>query len=107
MLAQLFHASKLELSDFKIVCEAARLIIPSVEDREPFDEKSELFDKLALDGEKFDIDDARACFAAVEFIMTSAGLYGTPDDVLLAELEQLGLPSEHSQILCSMMGEAK
>lgn len=68
-----------------------------------FDEKTRLFDKLELDDEKFDLDDARACFAAVDFIMSNARLYGTSSDILSTELEQLGLPSEHSQSLCSLM----
>lgn len=96
ILAQLFHASSLTLERFKLICESVRerLVI----DNKQFDDG--LFDKLKLD-DLFDIDDARACFAAVNYIISNAFLYRVDPSLLGIELEQLGLPNEHCKLLCN------
>lgn len=96
-MAQLFYASRLELWRFKLICESVRDSI--IKDNKNFDDC--LFDKLDLDDEVFDIDDARACFAAVNYIIENALLYKVSPSLLSIELEQLGLASEHCQLLCN------
>lgn len=53
----------------------------------------------------FDIDDARACFGAIDYIINQSCLHGVSLQTLAVELEQLGLSSEHTSELCKMMGE--
>lgn len=60
-----------------------------------------LFDRLDLDSDVFDIDDARACFAAVHYIISNASQYKVSNSLLSIELEQLGLPSDHCQLVCN------
>jgi hypothetical protein len=107
ILAQLFHASKWSKRDFGILCKTVRDAISSEAD---YDE-SKLFDDLGLfdvdkspsradTSQRLDIDDVRACFGALNFILTRGRLYGVSERQLLIELEQLGLASEHSRVLC-------
>lgn len=96
-MAQLFYASKLELWQFSLICESVRDTILS--SNEEFDDG--LFNRLNLDNDVFDIDDARACFAAVHYIISNASQYKVSDSLLNIELEQLGLPSEHCQMVCN------
>jgi len=83
-----------------LICDS---VIETIIGNGRFDE--ELFNKLELDNEVFDIDDARACFGAVNFIITSACIHQVPVNLLRVELEQLGLASEHAQLVCSGMSE--
>lgn len=101
ILAQLFHASKLELDKFKLICESVRDTI--LADGQ-FDD--ELFAALGLDEEYFDIDDARACFAAINYIISNSCLYQVTSECLRNELEQLGLPGEHCECLCGIMDKS-
>lgn len=100
ILAQLFHSSKLDLPRFKLICESVRDTIVA---GGHFNQ--DLLDKLKLDEEVFDIDDARACFGAVNYIITNACQLELPSERVIIELEQLGLPSEHCQLLCNVMSE--
>lgn len=100
ILAQLFHGSQLDLARFELICESVKDTLIS---RGNFNEL--LYDELVLDEEAFDIDDARACFAAIHFIITNACLYHVSSEALSTELEQLGLASEHCQVLCRVLTE--
>eukprot|EP00250_Pteridium_aquilinum_P007201 c16974_g1_i1 orf=127-684(-) len=44
--------------------------------------------------------DLKACVALVHFIVTSAAKFNLNEDILSKELQQLGLPKEHSNALC-------
>lgn len=101
-MAQLFHASRLELPKFKLICESVKDTILA---KGQLDEEL-LLDSLGVEDEIFDIDDARACFAAVDYIMSNACQHQVTRDMLAIELEQLGLPSEHCQLLCQMMNDS-
>nr|CAD7416221.1 unnamed protein product [Timema poppensis] len=54
--------------------------------------------KLTSDA-KFEVGDVKASVAAVEFILTSSSRHDVEEDVLSSELQQLGLPREHSTSL--------
>lgn len=95
ILAQLFHASRLSLERFEMMCNSVKTTITC---DGQFDVNQ--FDSLDLDDDGFDIDDARCCFAAIHLVMTHARLYDVSITKLQVELEQLGLPTEHSRILC-------
>lgn len=61
--------------------------------------------QLELDekGAAFDMDDARACFACIHYIITSVCLHKVPKEVLHLELEQCGLPSKHCSCICELL----
>lgn len=101
-MAQLFHASRLDLARFSLICDSVR---DTILNDGQFDSK--LWPQLNLDDEKFDIDDARACFGAMHFIITNSCLYGVEGELLRLELEQSGLPSGHSQYLCKSFESVK
>lgn len=102
-MAQLFHASKLELDEFKYICATVQETIfagGNLEETKFFDRLQELGGSNKA---QLDIDDVRACFAAVNYIMTNSVVYQVSSKQIHDELEQLGLPSEHSSALCDLM----
>lgn len=61
-------------------------------------------EKLTSDA-KYDVKDIKASIAAIAFILSSAAKYAVDGDSLANELQQLGLPKEHSASLCRLYGE--
>ncbi|XP_033725446.1 COMM domain-containing protein 4-like [Pecten maximus] len=55
--------------------------------------------KLTSDA-KFEIGDVKASLAALSFVLSSAAKYGIDGESLSNELQQLGLPKEHTSALC-------
>ncbi|XP_064596063.1 COMM domain-containing protein 4-like [Liolophura sinensis] len=55
--------------------------------------------KLTADA-KFEVGDVKASIAALNFILSSAAKYNVDGESLANELQQLGLPKEHSMALC-------
>nr|AAQ20037.1 hypothetical protein FLJ20452 [Branchiostoma belcheri tsingtauense] len=55
--------------------------------------------KLTADA-KYEAGDVKASIAALSFILSSAAKYQVDGDSLSNELQQLGLPKEHSSSLC-------
>lgn len=107
ILAQLFHCSKLDLNIFSLICASVR---ETVLNDGKLDETG-LFKQLGIYESEparasLDIDDARACFAALNYIMTSACIHQVTTRQLGNELEQLGLESEHCQVVCRTLEEA-
>lgn len=49
---------------------------------------------------KYSIGDIKASVSGLEFIITSAAKHGVSGETLSNELQQLGLPKEHSSALC-------
>lgn len=110
VLAQLFRASSLELDKFKLICCSVKSTLLA---QGNFDTLLFELMKLPRDGEpepkneiEFDIDDTRACFAAVDFIMRNSNRYSVDEPMLNLELLQLGLPQNHSNILCNTLYNA-
>lgn len=101
LLAQLFYASTLDLNRFKLICENVKETIIA----DGFLDEKEFFTSLELDEEKFDIDDARACFGAINYIITSACNHKITSQLLSNELLQLGLPTDHTSLLCDIIDE--
>lgn len=56
-------------------------------------------EKLTSDA-KYDLSDVKASIAALSYILSSAAKYRVDGDSLSNELQQLGLPKEHSVALC-------
>ncbi|XP_050398696.1 COMM domain-containing protein 4 [Patella vulgata] len=61
--------------------------------------------KLTSDA-KFESGDVKASIAVLSFILTSAAKYNVDGETLSNELQQLGLPKEHSTSLCKSYGDA-
>lgn len=61
-------------------------------------------EKLTSDA-KYDLGDIKATLAALSFILSSAARYTVDGDSLANELQQLGLPKEHSISFCKLYGE--
>ncbi|XP_065184521.1 COMM domain-containing protein 4-like [Sycon ciliatum] len=54
---------------------------------------------------KYEPSDVKASIAALHFIISNAGKYAVASEVLSSELQQLGLPKEHSSALCRAYGD--
>lgn len=107
ILAQLFHASKLDIKTFELICQSVK---DTIFNDGQLDELN-LFTQLGIydlqynvapSDLAFDIDDARACFGAIHYIMGHACIYKVTAKQLKNEMEQLGLASEHSRTLCNI-----
>lgn len=61
----------------------------------------EKLEKLANDS-KLELNDIKACVALLEFILKSSAKYNVNNDTLSSELQQLGLPKEHSTSICKV-----
>ena len=61
-------------------------------------------EKLTSDA-KYEPSDVKASVAALSFVLSSAAKYSVDGDSLSNELQQLGLPKEHSTALCKTYGE--
>lgn len=55
--------------------------------------------KLTADS-SLGLSDVKACIAAVHFFITSAAKFDLDENTVTKELQQLGLPKEHSDSLC-------
>ncbi|ELU04548.1 hypothetical protein CAPTEDRAFT_127889, partial [Capitella teleta] len=60
--------------------------------------------KLTADA-KFEVGDVKASIAALSFILSSAAKFSVDGETLSNELQQLGLPKEHSTSLCKSYGD--
>ncbi|RUS69899.1 hypothetical protein EGW08_022340 [Elysia chlorotica] len=61
--------------------------------------------KLTSDA-KFETGDIKASIAALTFILSSAAKYDVDQETLSNELQQLGLPKEHTTSLCKSYSDA-
>ncbi|XP_075222265.1 COMM domain-containing protein 4 [Lycorma delicatula] len=60
--------------------------------------------KLTADA-KLDLEDMKASIMALVFILESSARYGVSESALSNELQQIGLPREHSQAICKVYCE--
>lgn len=63
--------------------------------------------KIAATGEEASASDIKASVAALSFILSSAARHDVEESTLTNELQQLGLPKEHSDSLCRPYQEQK
>jgi len=54
---------------------------------------------------KYDTSDVKAAIAVLEFILSSAARYDVESAPLSDEMQQLGLPKEHSVALCKLFAD--
>lgn len=72
-------------------------VVKTILSGEPIDERK--FEALGS------IDDLKATFSCVRFLLLNAVRFGVGKSILSIELQQLGLPREHSQALGKVLDE--
>lgn len=99
VLAEISTLSKLSSVKMRLLC--AQVI------KEFLGEKIDYakVEKLTSDA-KFDLSDVKASLTGLGFILSSAAKYSVDGESLSNELQQLGLPKEHSISLCRVYGES-
>uniref|UniRef100_A0A1L8DC73 COMM domain-containing protein n=1 Tax=Nyssomyia neivai TaxID=330878 RepID=A0A1L8DC73_9DIPT len=94
------HSTLSVLSSVKLRV-LAQMIAKSVLGEDIPEEK--LFEIMSAN--KMDVRSARSAFSCLRFMITSAVRHNTPPAIFEAELQQLGLPKEHSAAICRTLGE--
>ncbi|XP_026476754.1 COMM domain-containing protein 4 [Ctenocephalides felis] len=98
LLAELHALSR--LSSVR-VRQLATLVVQSILDGKVDEEK---LIKIMSDT-KLDILSIKAASSCVNFVLQSAARHGAVDSALSSELQQLGLPREHSAAICKVYNE--
>jgi len=93
LLAQISLLSKLTSIKMKLLCNEC---LNDLIDKQMNMEKVM---KIGSDA-KLDAQDMKACVSAVVFVLSNSCKYKTDCETLSHELQQLGLPKEHSLSLC-------
>lgn len=63
--------------------------------------EKEKLEKLANDT-KLESNDIKACVSLLEFVLKCSVKYNCNGEILSSELQQLGLPKEHSTSICKV-----
>ena len=105
LLAEISTISRLTSIKTKLICGqvSQALIAEKKQDQVPDHDK---LTKLTSDA-KFSVADIQATIAALNFILTSAAKYDCDVESVINELQQLGLPKEHSTTIGKVFGERK
>lgn len=93
VLAEISTLAKMSSVKMKLLC--VQVLKDLVEDGIDYDK----VEKLTSDA-KFEIGDIKASIAVLSFILTSAAKHDVDSESLSSELQQLGLPKEHTTGLC-------
>ena len=64
------------------------------------------FNKLVSDG-KLESHEAKGIVATLHFILSSSARYNVPEETLELELQQLGLPKEHTEALVAALRDGR
>ena len=105
LLAEISTLSRLTSIKAKLVCikVCQSLVSDKKEDQVPDPVK---LAALTADA-KFSVADVQATVAALNFMLTSAAKYDCDVDPVISELQQLGLPKEHSLTIGKVFGDNK
>ncbi|XP_015592216.1 COMM domain-containing protein 4 isoform X2 [Cephus cinctus] len=95
LLAEINTLSRMTSIKMKIL---GQLVAKSLTEGELDEDKVK---KITQDA-KLDLSDAKAIVAALELILTSSSRYGASSTDLSSELQQLGLPREHSAAIARL-----
>lgn len=99
LLSQTFVVAKVSAVKIKLL---AKLVLTQARGQ-PADEE-----KLAkLLGDKLEAHERKGIVAALHFILTSSARYDVAEDALALELQQLGLPKEHTEALCAALRDGR
>ncbi|CAF0776949.1 unnamed protein product [Brachionus calyciflorus] len=80
----------------------ASLVAQSIVTNEQLE--NEKLEKLANDS-KLEINDIKACVALIEFVLKCSTKHSCNGETLSSELQQLGLPKEHSTSICKVFDD--
>ena len=94
----MFVVSKISVVKFKLL---AKLVLQQA-CGEKVDEQK--LSKLTGDG-KLDTHEVKGIVASLHFILSSSARYSVEEEVLALELQQLGLPKEHTEALVATLRE--
>jgi len=105
LLAEISTISRLTSIKAKLVCMKVvqALIAAQKEDQVPDPDK---LSSLTADA-KLSLADIQATVAALNFILTSAAKHDCDVESVVSELQQLGLPKEHSSTIGKVYGDNK
>lgn len=100
LLSQMFVVSRISAVKFKLL---AKLVLQQARGEAVDQDK---LAKLLGDG-KFETHEVKGVVAALHFILTSSVRYDVQDEVLATELQQLGLPKEHTEALVAALKDGR
>ena len=101
LLSQTFVVASISAVKIKLL---AKLIIQHASTGQTADE--EKLQKLA-GGDKLATDELKGVVAALHFILTCSARYDVAEETLALELQQLGLPKEHTEALVAALKDGK
>lgn len=100
LLSQIFVVSRISAVKIKIL---AKLVLQQSRG-EAIDQQK--VSKLLGDG-KLETHEVKGVVAALHFILTSSARHDVPEDALALELQQLGLPKEHTEGLVAALRDGR
>lgn len=100
LLSQVFVVSRISAVKIKVV---AKIVLQQARGEKADHER---LSKLLDDG-KLDEHEVKGVLAALFFILKSAVRYAVQEDVVSQELQQLGLPKEHSEALVGVLRDGR
>ena len=101
LLSQTFVVASISAVKIKLL---AKLIIQHASTGQTADE--EKLQKLA-GGDKLATDELKGVVAALHFILTCSARYDVAEETLALELQQLGLPKEHTEALVAALRDGR
>ena len=105
LLAEITTISRLTSIKAKLVCMKVVQALIAVDKEEQVPDPDKLA-SLTADA-KLSLADIQATVAALNFILTSAAKYDCDVESVVSELQQLGLPKEHSSTIGKVYGDNK
>ena len=105
LLAEITTLSRLTSIKAKLVCMKVVQALIAVRKEEQVPDPDKLA-SLTADA-KLTLADIQAVVAALNFILTSAAKYDCDVESVVSELQQLGLPKEHSATIGKVFGDNK
>ena len=100
LLSQIFVVSRISAVKVKLL---AKQVLGHARGAAPADEE-----KLAkLLGDKLEVHETKGVVATLHFILTSSARYDVGEETLANELQQLGLPREHTEALVAVLRDGR
>ena len=105
LLAEITTISRLTSIKAKLVCMKVVQALIAIQKEHQIPDPDKLT-SLTADA-KLSLADIQATVAALNFILTSAAKYDCDVESVISELQQLGLPKEHSSTIGKVFGDNK
>ena len=101
LLSQIFIVSKISAVKIKVV---SKLVLQQARGEQVDQAK---IAKMLLGDGKFEEHEGKGVVAALHFVLTRSSRFDVAEDVLMSELQQLGLPNEHADALVSALRDGR